>query len=84
MKISNSIILVINLLLIGCGSDKDNNTQVEAESDAKEKQQTKILDPHLKTLNEAKAMEKNLQDAEAARKKRMEEQEKTTESRNPD
>ncbi len=85
MKIFNSIILVFSFLLIGCGSNKDENTMVKseterkAESEASEKQQTKILKPHMKTLNDAKSIEKKLQDAEAARKKKMEDQEE-----NPD
>ncbi len=90
MKISNSIILIISLLLIGCGSDKEEKAKViseaesKAESEAKENQQTKILAPHLKTLNQAKEMEKTLENAEAARKKKMEQQEETTTDGNPD
>ena len=90
MKISNSIILVICLLLIGCGSDKEEkvkvkpDTESKAEPEAKENQQTKILAPHLKTLNQAKDMEKTLKNAETARKMKMDEQEETTETGNPD
>lgn len=88
MKISNFIILIISLLLVGCGAEKEENTEVKsiaeskAEPETKEKQQTEILAPHLKALNQAKAMEKTLQDAEAARKKTMDEQEETTETEN--
>jgi len=90
MKISNSIILVISLLLIGCGSDKEEKVKVESqaksktEPEAKENQQTKILAPHLKTLNQAKDMEKTLKNAEAARNKKMDDQEETTAAGTPD
>ena len=90
MKISNSIILVICLLLIGCGTDQEEkvkvkpDTESKAEPEAKENQHTKVLAPHLKTLNQAKDMEKTLKKAETARKKKMDEQEETTETGNPD
>ncbi len=90
MKISNSIFLIISLLLIGCGSDEKEKAKViseaesKAESETKKNQQTKILEPHLKTLNQAKNMEKTLKNAEAARKKKMDQQEETTDAGNPD
>ncbi len=82
--------MVICLLLIGCGSDKEEKVKVnpdaegKAEHEAKKNQQTKILAPHLKTLNQAKDMEKELKNAETARKKKMDEQEETAETGNPD
>lgn len=76
MKTLYSIILAICLFLTGCGADK-------AAPDAKEKQQTKILAPHVKTLNQAKDMGKTLQEAEAARKKKMDEQEEPVEDEDP-
>ena len=89
MKISNSIILVISLLLIGCGTDREAETEIKSEaeknteSDAKKKQQAEILAPHLKTLNQAKDMSKTLEDAEDARKKKMDEQEEIAEDEDP-
>jgi len=82
MKVSNSIILIFSLLVVGCSAEKEENTEVKSETE--EKQQTEILAPHLKTLNQAKDMEKTLQDAEAERKKKMDEQEETTDTGNPD
>jgi len=35
MKISNSIILIISLLLIGCGSDKEEKAKVISEAESK-------------------------------------------------
>ena len=88
MKISNSIIIVFSILLTGCSPEKEAETEVktEAEQNTKseaKKKQTKILAPHLKTLNQAKDMEKSLQDAEAARKKKMDEQEEASEDDEP-
>ncbi len=68
------------MLLVSCGAN--NDAKPESKSEDSEKQPTKILAPHLKTLNEAKTMEKKLQDAEAARIKKMDEQEETSASGN--
>lgn len=88
MKISNIVIIAFSLLLTGCSAEKEAETKVktEAEQNTKseaETKQVKVLSPHLKVLNQAKDMEKSLQDAEAARKKKMDEQEETSEDENP-
>ena len=80
MKCSKAILLASSLLLISCSSDKEVKQKVEPEDEAKP---TVILAPHLKTLNQAKAMEQTLQDAEDAREKKMDEQVDATEVEEP-
>jgi len=67
--------ITFSLLLSGCSSDKEPEQKAKSED---VKKATKILEPQMKTLNKAKDMEKFLQDAEATRKKKMDEQEEPT------
>ena len=73
------IFATLAILLHGCGTEPEpiSESQSKSESTDKKKQlQMDVLDPALETLNKAKGMEQQLQDAEAERKKKMDEQEK--------
>jgi len=77
------IFATLAILLHGCGtepepiSESQSKSETKSESTDKKKQlQMDVLEPALKTLNKAKGMEQQLQDAEAERKKKMDEQEK--------
>ena len=71
MKITNYILIIVSIILLhGCGSEPEPEAK-----DKKKEPPTVILDPAIKTLNKAKTLEQKLLDAEAERKKKMDEQE---------
>ena len=74
MKLSIITSLLLTFLLVSCGPDEEPETKSEPET-KKTQQEHIILDPAMKTLNKAKSVEQTLLDAEAERKKKMDEQE---------
>ena len=80
---TNITIGILTIILSGCSSEPEPDHELKPDSEsAKNKKQveTVIADPAIKTLNKAKNLEQQMKDAEAARKKKMEEQEDTEET----
>ena len=84
VTISRLILALFVVYLFGCTSDSEPEPEKDAkpEADVESKKdpksadkQSEILEPAMKTLNNAKSMEQQLKDAEAERKKKMDEQE---------
>ncbi|MFT5520118.1 MAG: hypothetical protein ACI9IA_000706 [Enterobacterales bacterium] len=77
-KLSILTILISSLCLVSCGPDKEPEKKVvqEKQETTDNKQENVILDPAMKALNKAKSVEQTILDAEARRKKEIDEQEK--------
>ena len=77
-KLSILTILISSLCLVSCGPDKEPEKKVvqEKQEITDNKQENVILDPAMKALNKANSVEQTILDAEARRKKEMDEQEK--------
>ena len=83
-KLSILTILITTLCLVSCGPDKEPEKKAaqEKQETAETKQENIILDPAMKALNKAKSVEQTLLDAEAKRKKEMDEQENSDKETN--
>jgi len=78
-QLSVFITLIVSLSLVSCGPDEEPEKKTTEEKPNLEtkakKQENVILYPALRALNKAKSVEQTLLDAEAARKKKIQEQE---------